>query len=134
MSASKPCPDCGSTTRPRKYPAGRCYTCHRAATKGRRDKAHGARLEAVYGITRAEYDAIFEHQGGACYICQRAKGITRNLCVDHDHATEHLGMRQSVRGLLCATCNKMLGHARDEPGMFLRAVAYLKNPPAKEVL
>ncbi|QBJ00245.1 endonuclease VII [Mycobacterium phage Pharaoh] len=49
--------------------------------------------------------------------------------MDHDHKT---GI---VRGLLCTMCNKYtLGWARDCIEFFERAIAYLRRPPAVEVL
>lgn len=88
----------------------------------------------VYGIAGWVYDKLLEIQGGRCAICQRAKGITRRLAVDHDHkcckVTPACG--KCVRGLLCKPCNRMLGHARDDPMFFLRAYHYLINPPGKK--
>jgi Recombination endonuclease VII len=49
-------------------------------------------FKKVYGISWADYEAMFERQGGACAICKRT-GVT--LCVDHCHLTGE------VRGLLC---------------------------------
>lgn len=65
--------------------------------------AHSGRLVAEYGITRDEYLALLELQGGVCAGCgQEPK--TKRLAVDHDHVTGE------VRGLLCADlergCNK----------------------------
>jgi len=43
-------------------------------------------LKKVYGISMADYEAMFERQGGACAICKRT-GVT--LCVDHCHWWQH---------------------------------------------
>lgn len=120
--------------RPAPHPGPRCVTHHRTIRNARKIIGHGRRLMDTYGITRAEYEALFEEQLFACAICRRARGVSRNLCVDHDHALEGDGVRGSVRGLLCSTCNKMLGHCRDDPEMLLRGVDYLLNPPARKVL
>ncbi|WP_228845651.1 endonuclease VII domain-containing protein [Mycobacteroides abscessus] len=83
----------------------------------------------TYGITAEQYDLIKWRQGGKCAICQRATGAKKNLAVDHDHKT---GL---VRGALCTMCNKyILGHARDDIEFFHRAIEYLKNPPAFDVI
>jgi hypothetical protein len=137
MATAKPkaCKGCGSTTRKLPYPGPRCTTCHRAHTKAAKTAARGRRLERVYGITGEEADAILEAQGGACAICRRATGKSKALAVDHDHELEKLvGSRLSVRGRLCGPCNDMLGHARDEVEFFERAIEYLKNPPARQVI
>lgn len=106
------------------HPGPRCTTHHRA--KKRADKAKSAerRDKSVYGLMPGGYDELKRIQGGRCWICQRATGATRRLSVDHDHATDE------VRGLLCRPCNSMLGHGRDDPEFFLRAMGYLENPPA----
>jgi hypothetical protein len=81
-----------------------------------------------YGITPEQYWALYEHQGGTCYICQRATGKVKRLSVDHDHATGY------VRGLLCGPCNKILGHLRDDADAAYRAGNYLDYPIAFDVI
>jgi hypothetical protein len=75
-----------------------------------------------YGITVAEYEGIFERQGGVCAICGDPPTSDYNvLCVDHCHATGQ------VRKLLCRMCNVGLGKFRDN-ATFLRAAAeYLER-------
>lgn len=84
---------------------------------------------ATYGITAEEYWAIYEHQGGCCYICQRATGVRKRLSVDHCHETGR------VRGLLCTGCNRnVLGHLRNCVMALARAIIYLLFPPAVDVI
>lgn len=104
-----------------------------AVKREQRDKAHDTRVCLVYGLQPGEYQKLYQAQGERCYICQRATGAVRRLAVDHDHAVGD-GVRESVRGLLCKPCNRLLGHARDNPEFFERAAAYLRQPPAREVL
>ncbi|UJD20897.1 endonuclease VII [Mycobacterium phage Zimmer] len=124
------CVDCEEgSKRKAPHPGPRCATHHRAKRRERSAGSWGARILATYGITPDEYWEIYEFQGGRCYICQRANGKVKRLSVDHDHKT---GI---VRGLLCTMCNKYtLGWARDAIEFFERAIAYLKRPPAVEVL
>lgn len=84
-------------------------------------------IENTYGITHAEYQALYTAQGGLCAICQRANGKTRRLAVDHNHETGE------VRGLLCKTCNWIV-IGRYSITMLCRAIEYLMNPPARNVL
>ena len=77
-----------------------------------------------YGITVAEYDAMFERQKGLCAICGQPEAANRDgeafrLAVDHDHGTG------KVRGLLCASCNNGLGRFGDDPERLMAAAAYL---------
>ena|SRR5437660_11136343 len=124
----KPCKDCGSVTRKVTPPGPRCATCHRDRKKALREAAHGLRIYKAYGITKEQYEALYEAQGGACYICQRATGKTKRLAVDHDHATGY------VRGILCGPCNSVLAHFRDDLALVRRLNTYLTWPPAFDVI
>jgi hypothetical protein len=86
-----------------------------------------AYIKRTFGITEADYEAMFVFQGGVCAICKRPPKKNR-LSVDHDHKT---GL---VRGLLSHVCNRaisMLGH--DQETLRL-AIQYLENPPALTAL
>jgi hypothetical protein len=85
-----------------------------------------------FGLTPAEYMAIFEAQGGRCYVCGAPPGTMR-LSIDHDHSITE--MRESIRGLLCAECNySRLPRFHDDVAMLQRAVSYLTRPPAQVAL
>jgi hypothetical protein len=124
------CKDCPEGTRRLvRRPGPRCAQHTREFKAQTKAAKHERWILANYGITRAEYDALYLHQGGACAICQRATGKTKMLSVDHDHKTGE------VRGLLCNYCNRhVLGHLRDSVSALLRAVRYLLHPPARKVL
>jgi hypothetical protein len=124
----RPCKDCGSTTRKVTPPGPRCATCHRAAKAARKGASHELYVLKTYGLRAGQYQALYEAQGGVCYICQRAKGLTKKLAVDHDHETGY------VRGLLCGPCNRMLGHLRESFSMIDRTAYYLADPPAFDVI
>jgi hypothetical protein len=76
-------------------------------------------LKRKYGMTIADYDRMFEHQGGVCAICGKPRPDERTLHVDHDHAT---GV---IRGLLCFRCNNALGDFDEEYELFQMAADYL---------
>lgn len=123
------CKDCPEgSRRPAPHPGPRCATHHKAVLKARREAAHGRAIYERYGLTKEQYEALYEAQGGVCYICRRATGRRKKLAVDHDHATGY------VRGLLCSPCNGMLAHARDTVEVFHRAASYLEFPPAQEIV
>jgi hypothetical protein len=107
-------------------------------------RAFYRKIWQTYGITPAQYRALYLAQLGRCYICQTAKGIhpddpkgrgSRRLGVDHNHLMRG---EAAVRGLLCTgslsanTCNRLI--ARYSYDALKRAVAYLEWPPAQEVL
>ena len=139
---TKPCKDCtaeGATThRPAPFSGPRCATHHRLVTAQRKARAHERRTEANFGITGEQYWAIYHGQGGRCYICQWAKGITKRLAVDHDHKKcgdahpAEQGCPQCVRALLCGPCNQMIGRLGVEA--LERAIVVLTDPPAQEIL
>lgn len=111
------CAGCQSFV-PRFYVSGsRCKACASMA-------AHERRVEAVYGITPAQYAEIFRRQGGRCGIC-KAQPRTIRFAVDHDHQTGE------VRGILCKRCNHdLLGGGHDSIHGLFGAIAYLLFPPA----
>ena len=85
-----------------------------------------------FGLTPAEYMAIFDAQGGRCYVCGTPPGAMR-LSIDHDHSVADI--RQAIRGLLCNECNyNRLPRFQDDATMLQRAAAYLTNPPAQAAL
>jgi hypothetical protein len=122
------CKDCDGGARPAPHPGPRCATHHREAKKASRRLAHGRWILKTYGITSEQYEALYEAQGGVCYICVRATGKTRKLAVDHDHATGY------VRGLLCKPCNSVLAHFRDDANAAIRLITYLDHPPAFDMI
>lgn len=83
-----------------------------------KDKSRDARYKKLFGITLADYNAMFAAQGGKCAIC-RKESTKRHLSVDHDHVTG------AVRSLLCAGCNQALGLFRDDPDILVAATQYL---------
>ncbi|HVV11610.1 endonuclease VII domain-containing protein [Amycolatopsis sp.] len=115
----------------------RCYTHSKARRRSSKDRQHAAYVMKTYGITGEQYWALYDHQGGRCAICQRATGRAKRLAVDHDHACcpELPGCGRCVRGLCCKSCNRdVLGHLRDDIEAFLRGAAYLRHPPAWDVI
>lgn len=94
--------------------------------KRRADMQKRALHLKMYGLTPETHDALLAAQGGVCAICHEPGQVwaERNLHVDHDHETNE------VRGLLCGRCNVGLGFFREDTDRMLRAIEYLKNPPA----
>lgn len=80
-----------------------------------------------YSLTEAEYNRLWEKQGGLCAICGHNAG-RYGYHIDHDHkcrsGTTSCG--GCVRGLLCPSCNISLGHY-EKPGFRAGAEAYLNG-------
>lgn len=113
--------------RPAAYQGPRCASHWRQYKRLSKAGAHERRVQDVYGLKPGEYGKLYLAQGGKCAICQRATGAKKALAVDHNHRTGR------ARGLLCGPCNKMLGFGRDDIDFFIRAVQYLREPPAKQL-
>jgi hypothetical protein len=100
-----------------------------------------ARHLLPFNITPSEWDRIAAFQGNMCFACGRpSQG--RRLSTDHSHEN---GL---VRGLLCASCNALLGkieNAFKRYGLhkvwgltvitvLLNLATYLQRPPATAAL
>ena len=103
---------------------GFCASCIEKSKKvwWPRDKEIRARYsrKSKYGLSPAEYLKLMEEQKGACAICKKKPGkAERSLCVDHDHRTD------AIRGLLCHSCNFMIGHSGDSVHNLMGGARYL---------
>ncbi len=90
--------------------------------KNPRSSKH-SEIKYKYGISLEEYNLKLISQGNCCAICGTDKpgGGHENLYVDHDHNTG------KVRGLLCRSCNLMLGYAFDKIDTLESGIAYIKR-------
>jgi hypothetical protein len=83
-----------------------------------KDKYIGYNLKK-YGITREEYDAMYEAQNGQCYVCKDSSD--RRLSVDHNHETGE------NRKLLCTKCNTALGLLKEDVNIMNNLIEYVKE-------
>jgi recombination endonuclease VII len=130
------CPGCDKPLSPGRLAARKkyCGPCDFRVKAARREAAHDRRVEKLYGLLPGEYRMLYAAQGEHCAVLHcRARGITRSLAVDHDHAIG-LYNRDAVRGLLCKRHNRIVGEAGDNPEVFESLARYLRDPPAREVL
>lgn len=60
------------------------------------DKARDQRLKRTYGITQAEWEAMFDAQGRRCAICGKPEPPPdkRPFHTDHDHTFRYLTVRK----------------------------------------
>jgi hypothetical protein len=86
-------------------------------------------IRSRYGLSKDQYDALLERQGGVCVGCgllPRGGGkgnANGKLFVDHDHETD------DIRGLLCQGCNAAVGLVYDSPSTLRKLAAYLERGP-----
>lgn len=80
------------------------------------------RQKKTYGVDREMYEALLIEQKFCCAICGKHQSEFKNrLGIDHCHVT------LKVRGLLCSSCNLIIGHASDECEILEKAILYLKK-------
>jgi len=83
----------------------------------------GSHFLSKYGISMEDYNSMIVKQQGLCAICKEVPAPVRgdSLYVDHCHTTG------DVRGLLCNSCNIMLGMAKDNIETLRKAIDYLNR-------
>lgn len=94
--------------------------------KYNRDKS--AYYKRQYGITQVEYDEMLESQGHTCLICKKTERENgKALAIDHDHAccSDRKSCGKCIRGLLCNSCNWIIGAMKDDPETLDRAKQYI---------
>lgn len=74
-------------------------------------------LKRKYGLTLEAFDSLYKVQRGTCAICRGRFPLK----IDHSHVTT------AVRGLLCNSCNWLLGYAKDNVTILKAAIRYLKR-------
>lgn len=84
-------------------------------------------------LTLAERADFLGRQGGKCGLCKEPLCL-EDAQLDHSHRTN------ALRGLVHVRCNQRLRAYRDSPkairaemAWLKLALAYLRNPPAKEI-
>lgn len=111
----------------------RCSQCRHDRRVERRKENHNDILTkentswrvTKYGITYETYLRLYESQNGLCFLCEQPEvhidarnGKAKSLAVDHDHrCCPEVGRScgRCIRGLLCWSCNQMLGHVELKP-------------------
>lgn len=79
-------------------------------------------LKHKYGVTRSQYEQMFQKQGGRCAICNAEDAPFPNrLNVDHCHGTNQF------RGLLCNRCNQGIGYFQESCDILEKAKKYIEQ-------
>jgi len=90
-------------------------------TEAGQRSAKNTKLKRKYGITLMEYEEMTKAANNQCQICGIEGTRIKPLCVDHCHSTA------KIRGLLCSSCNLLIGHSRDSVNIMNKAIIYLNN-------
>jgi Recombination endonuclease VII len=79
-----------------------------------------------YHLTVEQYQLQIEKQAHKCASCQDL--FVGTPCIDHDHTccpTQNHSCGKCIRGIICQSCNKVLGFAKDSKGRLHYAINYL---------
>ena len=140
----KPCTRCGidkelseypSNTKTKDRKASWCRECYKIYQRGKdrvslylqrgekeklgaKRSARKSQVKRKYNTTLEEYESRL---GGVdqCEICSKEFSDEVRKNYDHDHKSGEF------RGVLCISCNMLLGHANDDVDILERAKGYL---------
>jgi hypothetical protein len=148
-ASTKRCQKCGNEGtfgKDKKKPDGlaaRCDTCRREDRKVRQERhneylrtwtktnARAQRNTQVRYRHGIEFEEVWLSQRGLCALCDEPMSPLGNqslsAVVDHDHACcqKMPTCGKCFRGLIHASCNKLLGAASDDQHKLEKAIAYL---------
>jgi len=91
------------------------------------EKLKNTRLKTAHKITLEKFNEILAEQGNVCKICKKTNNEERGFVIDHDHncCPKDKSCDKCRRGILCQSCNKTLGFAKDNPEILQNAIDYL---------
>ena len=130
----KNCPSCKEFKPVDEYWKGQssCISCTKDKQKNRwSSRTPKKRLEQhlkyKYGVTVSELEETLKKQNNKCAICKSElpdllvyENRQRGYAIDHNHDNGEF------RGILCLTCNTLLGMAKDSKDILLAAIDYLE--------
>jgi hypothetical protein len=100
---------------------GMCVECKKRQDRPSNLKAAKKyHVKKKYGLTLEHVDGMMINQDHKCAICDMEFPDDYKFQIDHCHTTGN------VRGLLCITCNWILGRVNDNPETLRSAAKYLE--------
>jgi hypothetical protein len=90
-------------------------------------------VKTMYNVDAATMESKLKSQGNKCDVC--GDNLTVPF-VDHNHACCPGGKScgKCVRGLLCRSCNMLLGFAKDDIDILTLAVKYLRKYSCSDLI
>ena len=81
----------------------------------------------IYNLTKDQFEEKMAGQDWKCLICK--EDLRDNFNIDHDHTCceGRYSCGKCVRGILCGSCNRGLGHFKDNAESLKSAVKYLEK-------
>lgn len=93
----------------------------KARGRGRFAYTYGEGMTIDKATAEIEYEKMYSKYNGLCAICKAPPPAFRRLALEHCHTTG------KIRGILCTSCNLVLGHAKDSTQTLKAAIAYLDD-------
>jgi len=91
-------------------------------SKEKRRDSRWLAIYSIYGLTREQWQVIYNKQNGSCAICGKSQDkLGYILQIDYDHGTG------KVRGLLCRKCNMGIGMFGEDVENMNKAIRYLEK-------
>lgn len=100
------------------------------------------RMRRNFGLTPDDYDWLLNLQDSLCALCKQpevkssynqSEDEVQRFAVDHWHGclnhVESKGCKSCIRGLLCSSCNVLLGHVEGRKLLEGRFADYLSRRP-----
>lgn len=86
---------------------------------------------ARFKLSPEQFAMMVSIQGGACAVCGEKAD---QLVIDHDHGCcdRDGSCGKCVRALLCGSCNRTIGHAREDPERLRAAARYIESYRLKQ--
>ena len=91
-------------------------------------KQKNQRLEYNFGITFDQFTNLLNEQDSRCVMCKKVlvddvetRSIKNKPCVDHCHKTGY------IRGILCFSCNHLVGYMEQSDYIVKQGFDYLKK-------
>jgi hypothetical protein len=95
--------------------------------RNNKEKVAAHHRKTAYGISEIDFKNLFDTQGGKCAICDfqfpsiMTGDRTKSPHLDHCHSSG------KIRGLLCISCNTVLGRSGDSVEVLQKAIQYLQK-------
>lgn len=120
------CVECGESFTPKRPMSRFCgRKCMYAHANSERQKVPPWKR---HHLTLEQYTAMLEEQDHRCAICRSPLADAWQVAIDHDHkCCPGSSCGKCVRGILCVSCNWLIGNARDDTWVLASAIAYLQG-------
>lgn len=111
--------------------AGSCRNCTKDRQRRYYKKTSGYssrnyHCKTKYGMSLEDRNTIIENQKDTCPICNSKYTYTSSIskhspCIDHCHESG------SIRGIICSSCNLVLGKVSDDIEVLENMINYLRD-------